>query len=243
MFKEALNQMQQPVIINTEDYIISYVNDAYEELFELKSEDIVGKHLHDVFTDTPQENQVVTEMIDNDIRKFSKKVTHKLGGEILFLDSVSKRFEYEGEKYVMTRFEDLTEHARQEKELKKMIIDMTVNVVPLSDTIGVLPLPPILRDEQKWVIVEKTAQICREKRFSKLAINLSAIRTLDEELGDIIIRLIEVLRVLGVDVILTGVRHEIAADFSQVDLDFDRIKVYQNLKQAVEYFFSEPRDK
>ncbi|WP_026690971.1 PAS domain-containing protein [Alteribacter aurantiacus] len=238
MFKEALNQIQQPVIVTKEDYTIHFVNEAYEELFELNREDLVGGHLHEVFTGVPEESRMVTEMIREGRTDLKKKISYsKPKGTLLFLDSASQMFEHENERYIVTRFEDLTSQATQEKELKKMIIDMTVNVVPLSDSVGVLPLPPILHDEQKWIIVEKTAQICRDERFSKLAVNLSAIRTLDEELGEIIIRLVEVLRVLGVEVIITGVRHEIAAEFSQLDINFERIRIYQNLKQAIEYFF------
>ncbi|WP_161524791.1 PAS domain S-box protein [Alteribacter lacisalsi] len=238
MYKEAFMQMQQPAIIAGEDMFVKAINPAYTALFGLTEEDVIGNHLHTIFNDLPMKNRLYTQMINAGQDDLSRKVTLTQNGNTLYLDSHSTRFKDDnGSPCIISLFTDLTSQRKQEEDMKRMILDMTVNVVPLSNEVGVLPLPPILRDEQKWVIVEKTAQICREERFSKLAVNLSAISSLDEELGEILIRLIEVLRILGVEVILTGVRYEIAEEFAKLEIDFSRIKIYQNLKQAIEYFF------
>ncbi|TMW70633.1 STAS domain-containing protein [Alteribacter natronophilus] len=240
MYKEAFRQMQQPAIMSGEDYIVRAINKAYTELFGLEEEEVIGRHLHKIFKDLPASSRILTQIIDSDEEDLSRKVSFTMGEKTLYLDTHTTRFkDSEGNPCIVTLFTDLTHQRRREEDMKRMILDMTVNVVPLSDEVGVLPLPPILRDEQKWIIVEKTAEICRNERFSKLAINLSGITSLDEELGDILVRLIEVLRILGVEVILTGVRHETAADFAGLEIEFDRIRVYQNLKQAVEYFLTE----
>jgi rsbT co-antagonist protein RsbR len=118
-------------------------------------------------------------------------------------------------------------------EKTKALHELSGPIVPLFDGIGVLPLIGEIDHERAQILQITTLERCVENKIFSLVIDLSGVHTLTPEVLRSIFLLIDSLRLLGVRVIVTGIRPEIALTASFFEIDMREVQTNGNLKQAL----------
>jgi rsbT co-antagonist protein RsbR len=118
-------------------------------------------------------------------------------------------------------------------EKNQALHELSAPIVPLFDGIGVLPLIGEIDHERAQILQIRTLERCVENKIFSLVIDLSGVHTLTPEVLQSIFLLIDSLRLLGVRVIFTGIRPEIALTASLFDINMREIQTNGNLKQAL----------
>lgn len=116
---------------------------------------------------------------------------------------------------------------------QEMIVEMSAPVISLTDEIGFLPLVGEISTYRAHVIFEKTLNQCVEKQLQKLFIDLSGVPIIDTMVAHQIFQVINGLKLIGVETALSGISPQIAQTSIQLGLNFNDIKIYNTLKQAV----------
>ncbi|WLR47818.1 STAS domain-containing protein [Halobacillus litoralis] len=157
-------------------------------------------------------------------------------GVDMVLHIYTKRFIHEGENFILIRIFNRTEQSKREKELIHMIGEMTANIVTIAKGYALLPLQPILREEQRHILLERVPVLCQEQNVSRLAIQFSGITSIDEEWAVLLKNLMMSLRMLGIEVVLAGMRPQVVMQFTENHIQLDGVRTFMNVQQATKYF-------
>ncbi|WCK54016.1 STAS domain-containing protein [Aneurinibacillus sp. Ricciae_BoGa-3] len=120
------------------------------------------------------------------------------------------------------------------KETQDEINELSAPVVPIEDGIAVLPLIGSIDSYRANYIVEKVIPKITELSVTCLVIDFSGIQIIDTAVANHVFKIHSVLRLLGINAIVTGIRPELAQTVVGAGIDFSTIEVYANVQQALE---------
>ncbi|OCA91788.1 STAS domain-containing protein [Pseudobacillus wudalianchiensis] len=116
---------------------------------------------------------------------------------------------------------------------KTEFLELSVPVVPLAKGIAVLPLIGSIDTERARLLMEETLKEAIRLRLSYLVLDLSGVAMIDTMVADQIFKVMDALKLLGVQTIVTGIRPEIAQTVLSLGLDFSKLIIRANLQQAL----------
>jgi rsbT co-antagonist protein RsbR len=126
---------------------------------------------------------------------------------------------------------------RNDEILKKThdeINELSTPVVPIQDGIAVLPLIGSIDEDRAHHLMNKVVPKIPSLSISCLIIDFSGIVTIDTNIAGHIFNLYDVLRLLGIYVIMTGIRSDLAGRVVREGIDFSSFRTYATVMQAIE---------
>jgi rsbT co-antagonist protein RsbR len=119
------------------------------------------------------------------------------------------------------------------KAQQTIIKELSSPIISLSERTGLLPLIGDIDTERAEFIIENTLEECTKKHVNRLFIDLSGAVILDAAIVRQIFKLIDSLKLLGINCILSGIRPEMARTIVQLGLTFNDITIKSTLAKAV----------
>lgn len=119
---------------------------------------------------------------------------------------------------------------------QKMITELSSPVIPVKRGIGILPIVGDIDTYRAKVILETTLDQASRQKLDQLFIDLSAVPIVDTMVAHQIFQLIDALRLIGVETVLSGIRPEIAQTAVQLGIDFKDTKTQSTLMDALEIY-------
>jgi len=129
----------------------------------------------------------------------------------------------------------MTDFANKIQSARYAIDELSIPVVRITKEIGVIPLVGDLDTNRAQILMENALQHGSEYKLNWLIIDLYAVPIIDTMVADQIFKVIGALRLLGIQVVLSGIRAEIAQTMVNLGLDLADITTFSSLHQAVEY--------
>lgn len=120
------------------------------------------------------------------------------------------------------------------KKRQKEINDLSAPVVPIQDGIAVLPLIGSVDYDRAEHLLTHAVPKISQLGVQSMIIDFSGIITITPEVAGHVFDIYNVLRLLGINVIVTGIRPDLASEVVKGGIDFSSIKTYANVKQAIE---------
>ncbi|WP_180955398.1 STAS domain-containing protein [Peribacillus deserti] len=128
-----------------------------------------------------------------------------------------------------------TKHTEQQlKEKENMYVKISVPLVPISPITAILPLVGEITDLRSEVLLQETLHACTSKRYENLILDVSGIYSVNTVVIDTLSKLIDCLNLLGVDVMVTGLRKELSLSFVEHGIFLRGVRIYSNLSKAIE---------
>jgi rsbT co-antagonist protein RsbR len=134
---------------------------------------------------------------------------------------------------VQTRAE---EQARllSENELQRTTIrEMSVPVIPVSDTTMVIPLIGTLDSERLDQLCDQALQAIERTRTRYLVLDITGVVIVDSQVAQGIIAVVQSARLLGTEVFLVGIRPEVAQAVVQLGLNLAGMRTFSTLQAAL----------
>lgn len=123
--------------------------------------------------------------------------------------------------------------SRRIQAQQEMINQLSSPVIPLSDSVGILPLVGEIDTHRAKTIMESTLQQCTDTNITQLFIDLSGVAIMDTMVANEIFQVVNTLKLIGVQSIISGIRPEVAQTSVQLGIDFSQIPTQSTLKQAL----------
>lgn len=117
---------------------------------------------------------------------------------------------------------------------KKELRELSTPIVPIQDGLAVLPLIGSIDADRTEHLMNGVLPKIPEMNIERLIIDFSGIVAIDTEVAANIFNVYRVLGLLGIDVLVTGLRPELAINAVSEGIDFTSIKTFANVKQAIE---------
>ncbi|MET3574569.1 STAS domain-containing protein [Bhargavaea ullalensis] len=146
---------------------------------------------------------------------------------------VNDAFAYISENFAR-HYEEAHKHILASQQ--KMITELSSPVIPVKRGIGILPIVGDIDTYRAKVILETTLDQASRQKLDQLFIDLSAVPIVDTMVAHQLFQLIDALRLIGVDTVLSGIRPEIAQTAVQLGIDFKETRTQSTLMDALEIY-------
>jgi rsbT co-antagonist protein RsbR len=115
----------------------------------------------------------------------------------------------------------------------ELINELSAPIIPLSDSIGVLPLVGEIDTQRAKYITESILMQSKDYNLTHLFIDLSGVSIIDTMVANQLFQIIDILKLIGVKVYISGIRPEIAQTAIQLGINFHKVPTQATLKQAL----------
>lgn len=194
-----------------------------------KSRAELGTPIYEVLEAVHQYRSVVMDFLETYVGEKEEEVTkqHLMNWNYsihsafdLLIQEFSKMY------YSITRDRMKAQH--------ELIAELGAPVIPIGNTVAVLPLIGDIDTERAVRIMETVPARCMEKQVDKLCIDLSGVPIVDTMVAQQIYSIIQTLSLLGIQTALSGIRPEVAMTSIQLGIDLKEINTYNTLEQALQ---------
>ncbi|MFC0189342.1 STAS domain-containing protein [Fictibacillus aquaticus] len=175
-------------------------------------------------------------------RYFRKEIIEILTAESEFHDITIKNYHA-----ITKRIHEVMDHAvyafslafisysdQLKRSAQQSMNEYSVPIVQVGHGVGILPLVGDIDTERARVLMERTPQECVKLSLTELIVDLSGVPIVDTMVAQQIIRLGEVINLLGVKPMITGIRPEIAQTMVALNIDFSKFPSFASLHFALE---------
>lgn len=119
-------------------------------------------------------------------------------------------------------------------ETQREMAELSAPVVPIKEGMAVLPLIGAIDSYRATYILEKVIPQIAELQTKHLIIDFSGILIIDIEIAHYLYQIENILRLLGVNTIITGLRPQLAQTIVNGGIDMSYIKTFATVKQALD---------
>lgn len=237
-FKALKEELEQAIIVYTEfirflgESLLSSENNVPEGLVEWsrtngKCTASQGERISIIITRYPPTRLVFID------RLTEISIKHGLSSEEVVF--INKRFNYLLDISInetLLVFEQVKDE--MVKKAQQEVLKLSVPVVPIQDKIAVLPLIGSIDSERAEYILENVILKILEMKVEYLIVDFSGILNIDTIAEHYLFDIYSVLRLQGIEVMMTGIRPELAQAVVKNGIDFSSIRTYATVKQAIE---------
>ena len=115
------------------------------------------------------------------------------------------------------------------------IESLSVPIVPISDEIAILPIIGDVNEVRTERIMESALAESAKNNLDYLIFDLSGLVNIHDQSTTNLLKIGLSLKLIGVQMIVTGIRPDLALKAVHSESDFDQIIVKSNLKQALKW--------
>ncbi|MBH0231431.1 STAS domain-containing protein [Halobacillus yeomjeoni] len=124
------------------------------------------------------------------------------------------------------------------KAQQQLVENLSVPIIPINDSIFVLPLIGTIDTSRAEILEEKVLTKVSELRIGTLIIDLSGVATMDRESIVELKKSLDGLSLMGCKTVITGLRKEIVREVLNAGLEFkDQTETLATLQQALSKYF------
>ncbi|WP_409274630.1 STAS domain-containing protein [Neobacillus sp. SCS-31] len=114
-------------------------------------------------------------------------------------------------------------------------IELSIPIVRITEQIGILPLIGDIDTKRSQELMEKALKQGADLSLSHMIIDLSGVPIIDTMVANHIFKVIDALKLIGIESILTGIRPEIAQTMISLGIKASGISTFASLHNAVKY--------
>ncbi|MBN8193315.1 PAS domain S-box protein [Bacillus sp. NTK074B] len=235
-YREVMEYSRDPLIIHT-DYKVLYINHAAEEFFRSSKEIMIGASPLDIFQESSK--AAIRQRIQSAYRKPADVIEEKvfrMDGTAVDVKLYCHPVKVGDSMAIQTYVWDITRQKETEENQRNMndeINELSATLVPLVDDAAVLPLRGNINQEKAMTLLELIPGKVKDQGINRLIIDFSGVYTLDRMVIDYLFKITDVLSLLGVRSIITGIRPGLAMEATKMGIDLSSIPTVATVKDAL----------
>jgi rsbT co-antagonist protein RsbR len=143
---------------------------------------------------------------------------------------------------VLGLYEDITERKRTELDRDQMILiqqsalrELSTPLIPLADNVVVMPIIGTINTERAQQIMETLLEGIAANQADVALLDISGVRVVDTQVADALMRVAQAAKLLGTQIVITGIRAEVAQTIVHLGTDMARIITRSNLRDGLRY--------
>lgn len=182
-----------------------------------------------------------------DVSDYELTVQTRTGERRILSWNSYHRFDEEGTLAEVISFGvDITERKQTEtehRELQERVIavqaatlaQLSTPLIPISDDIVAMPLIGVIDEERSQQIIETLLTGITERRARTAIIDITGVSVADTQVANAILTAARAVRLLGANVILTGIQPSVAQTLVDLGTDFEHVTTRSTLQAGVAF--------
>lgn len=120
------------------------------------------------------------------------------------------------------------------QDAKDIINELAFPVVPIQNGLAILPLIGSIDADRVELLLNKVTPYLVNEEIESLIIDFSGMVTIDAYVAKYIFKIYNVLSLLGINVIFTGISPASAREIINNGINFSNLNIHTNVQQAIE---------
>ncbi len=241
---QILDQIPTPVLAVNREFDIIYINHAAEILVNVKSEDVLGKKCHTVYsTKDCNTNECCVKRAMETGEIVSIRNILIFNGNNRTMSSVAVPLKKEngdvigGLEFVV----DITEQVKYENQLieqSQTIRQMSTPTIKLWDGVLVLPIVGVIDSMRAQFIMESMLNKIAETYSKVIILDIQGVAAVDTAVANHIIKITKATKLMGCECILSGISPAVAQTIINLGINMNNIITKTTLKDALSEAFN-----
>ncbi|MDQ0219718.1 STAS domain-containing protein [Peribacillus cavernae] len=118
-------------------------------------------------------------------------------------------------------------------QANQQIQNLSAPIVPITKGLAILPIIGDITGTRAQTIIHIALSYSQEMSLTHLVIDLSGILKIDNTISGYLLSMVNMLRLVGVEPILTGFRPDMAIKAHEINIDLGDVKIYSNVREAL----------
>ncbi|KAB8145582.1 STAS domain-containing protein [Chloroflexia bacterium SDU3-3] len=131
------------------------------------------------------------------------------------------------------REEELRKIVAENEQQRMIIREMSVPIIPISETTCVMPLIGALDTSRIAQVQEQALRALQHSRARRLILDITGVPVVDTQVAQGFMKVVQAARLLGAEVLLVGIRPEVAQSIIGLGVDLHDIQTYSDLQLAL----------
>lgn len=167
-------------------------------------------------------------------------------GIIIPVDVFAYYLEFEGREYGCSFARDISERKRVEAEqaaLQSQILmaqqaalrELSTPLIPIADGVVVMPLIGSLDSTRAQQVIETLLEGVASRRAEVAILDITGVAVVDTQVANALLRAAQAVRLLGAQVVLTGIKPEVAQTLVNLGADMGSIVTRGSLQSGIAF--------
>ena len=241
---EIIQSIDEPLFVLNEKYAVVFGNRAFDQTFGVNRADIEGRSVYEIgngILNIPVIRQTLESLKNagNEVKHFEVEIPIPQGKKTFIVKAgVMRRYGSSNEDQILVRFEDISDQLAAEisiREKNAAILELSTPITKIWDEILVLPMIGTLDAERANKMIEQLLDAISRERARSIIMDGTGITHIDELVATHIIKATTAVKLLGSQVIMTGVKPEVAMMMVKLGIDLKDIVTRATLQEGVQY--------
>lgn len=239
LYRQIVEYSFETTIIHANHQVL-YINETGANFLRGKKEDIVGGNVLSIIQDDSKaaiRTRIQKVMDENKPAELIEQTMIRLDGTLVDVEVNCTPVIFGNKRAIQSVLRDITKRRETDQRLKEItseIFAVSTPIVPVSDGIAVIPIVGQICEERTAQLLDSIpANIQNHPNTNILIIDFSGIYNLDEVVVDFLFKINSILRMLGVQPVLTGIRPELAKMAVTIGRSWSGIQTFGNIKLAL----------
>jgi rsbT co-antagonist protein RsbR len=244
MFRLLTEQALDGLMITNLEGEAIYANDAALQLMGVTSLDALAKRMAEFLGAELIAEQIAALQSEGHWRG-TYWATRSDGTPWRVLSSVSALTDEEGKPIAFGALaRDITDAYQAEQErlrLQEQVIDtqqaivreLSTPIIPIAEGVMVMPLIGTIDSYRAAQIMEALLEGIVAHQAERAIIDITGVRVIDTQVASALLRVAQAAKLLGAEVILTGISAEVAQTLIHLGASLDGITTHSSLQQSV----------
>lgn len=235
IYQQITEYSDETTIIHSNQKVL-YINQPGSEFFKADKEALIGANVVDVFTDDYKEfitKRIRTGMEDRTIGELVETTVKRFDGTQADVELYCYPVQYGETVAIQSTIRDITAQKKTERDLMQLKNEISTPIVPIMDGLAVLPLVGSVDGDRSNLLLDIIPQKIQGENLHCLIIDVSGIYNIDNVVAEFLYRIDHIMRLLGIKLIFTGIRPELALKAIEARVDFSQLTTMGTVKQAL----------
>jgi rsbT co-antagonist protein RsbR len=244
MYRALLENLPQRIFLKDRKSVYVFGNSNYAQDLKVKPDKIIGKTDYDFYPRELAEKHIADDkrIMESGKSEELEETYYERGQEVTVHKVKSPVKDDEGNIIgIGGIFWDITERKRAEKALlerDEAIRRLSTPLVETWEGIVMLPLVGILDSTRARQLTESVLGHIAKAKVKVVVMDVSGIAAIDTKTANHILRTVQAVRLMGSDMIITGIRPDVAVTLATLGIDLSNVVTRGTLREGLEYAFA-----
>ncbi len=252
-FISFMDHLPGAAFINSSTTCVTYANDWYFRQFGWNPADVLNRPYHDILPPKmaayfAEQDQDV--LVNNAVRVYEDVVDMPTGTRY-YLTTKFPIPKPDGSADIGGFTLDITERKQAEQAMQQIeqerlqfqqelieaqqaaIRELSTPLIPLTKTVVLMPLVGTLDSRRTQQVMETLLEGVAARQADTVILDITGVQIVDTQVANALIQATQAVRLLGAQIMLTGIGPVIAQTMVHLGIDLHSIHTQSNLEQAI----------
>ena len=253
MFSQTLDLVADLVLIKGEKSRIIYGNKAFRDLYGM-SQDQLRDLVDASFNEPDYTQQYIRDdeyvFTTGNVLEIPQEPVTRHDGAVRLLHTIkTPLFDTSAcLRWTVGISTDITDRQQAEEAIRQVaaqetlvraqaaaLAELSTPLIPVTDTVVVMPLIGAIDSTRAYRVLDTLLQGVADRRASMTIIDITGVPIVDTHVAGVLLRASQAVKLLGAEVVLTGIRPEVAQTLVGLGVNLDGVVTCGTLQTGIGY--------